>query len=349
MRLAPRFVPELAALALLCALPGKADTRQAFLQLIDRPRVPLAPEVRQMPDAAGNLEQFHFTFASEAGERVPGILIRRKDMSSGRHPAVIALHGTGFSKEDEAGLIKELAGKGFIGIAIDGRYHGERAGGAASSSEAYNNAMLRTWRTGEEHPFLYDSAWDIMRLIDYLETRPDVDAARIGAIGISKGGMELYLAAAVDPRIAVAIPCISVQSFRWALDNDSWHSRVGTFQSAINAAAADANVAKVDAAFVRQFYDRVAPGIYSDFDGSAMTPLIAPRPLLTINGGADARTPLPGLMECLDAIRKSYAAANAGDNFRSVIEENTGHRVTADSYKIAVDWFVRWLKPEQLP
>jgi cephalosporin-C deacetylase-like acetyl esterase len=35
------------------------------------------------------------------------------------------------------------------------------------------------------------------RLIDYLETRPDVDRTRIGIIGLSKGGMESWLAAAV--------------------------------------------------------------------------------------------------------------------------------------------------------
>ena len=66
-----------------------------------------------------------------------------------------------------------------------------------------------------------------MRLIDYLETREDVDARRIGLTGISKGGMEAYLAAAVDPRIAVAVPLIGVQSFRWALDHGAWDSRPG--------------------------------------------------------------------------------------------------------------------------
>ena len=60
----------------------------------------------------------------------------------------------------------------------------------------------------------------------------DVDRARIGIYGTSKGGMEVYLAAAVDPRIAAAVPCIGLQSFRWALDNDSWQSRAGTFQVA---------------------------------------------------------------------------------------------------------------------
>ena len=48
------------------------------------------------------------------------------------------------------------------------------------------------------------------QLIDYLETRDDVDPMRIGAIGISKGGVETYFAAAADTRIVVAVPCIPV-------------------------------------------------------------------------------------------------------------------------------------------
>jgi dipeptidyl aminopeptidase/acylaminoacyl peptidase len=38
----------------------------------------------------------------------------------------------------------------------------------------------------------------------FLETRPDVDASRIGIIGYSKGGMEAYLAAGADPRLRLA-------------------------------------------------------------------------------------------------------------------------------------------------
>ena len=122
-----------------------------------------------------------------------------------------------------------------------------------------------------------------MRLVDYLETREDVDARRIGLTGISKGGMEAYLAAAVDPRIAVAVPLIGVQSFRWALDHGAWDSRAWTLREAVVAAASDAK-AGIDAAFMRKFYDRVAPGVRDQFDGPAMLPLIAPRPLLVING-----------------------------------------------------------------
>ena len=62
-----------------------------------------------------------------------------------------------------------------------------------------------------ERPFLLDNVWDIVILLDYLETRPDVDSARIGITGVSLGGMHSWLAAALDERIAAAAPMIGVQ------------------------------------------------------------------------------------------------------------------------------------------
>src|SRR6185503_9147515 len=112
-------------------------------------------------------------------------------------------------------------------------------------------------REGGEHPFYYDTVWDVMRLVDYLKTRRDVDAKRIGLIGISKGGIETYLAAAADKRIAVVAPIIGVQSFRWGLDNNQWQGRVKTIQNAFNTAAADAGAADITSEFVKGFYDRV--------------------------------------------------------------------------------------------
>jgi pimeloyl-ACP methyl ester carboxylesterase len=89
----------------------------------------------------------------------------------------------------------------------------------------------------------------------------------------------------------------------------------------------------------------VAPGIYSEFDGPAMLPLIAPRPLLAINGDSDARTPGPGLMECVAAAKKAYAQAGAADKFELLLEPNTGHKVNPEAWEAAVKWLVRWLKP----
>src|SRR5205085_2037768 len=85
----------------------------------------------------------------------------------------------------------------------------------------------------------YDTCWDLWRTVDYLVTRPEVDAERLGMIGFSMGGIETWLAASVDERIKVAVPAIGVQSFRWSLENDRWQGRARTIQAANDAGASD--------------------------------------------------------------------------------------------------------------
>lgn len=355
-RTGPRVVVPLCLAAAAAAVPqGHSQSRQragnaasagsdlrsrdGLLKLVERPRVPLAPRVTPGP-VGGSLVFEHFSFATDAQERVPGIAIRRAGVAL-RSPAVVVLHGTGDTKEGMTPLLQTLAERGFAAFAIDGRFHGERE----RRPNEYVGAILQTYRTGLGHPFLFDSVWDVMRLVDYLETRPDVDPARIGLMGISKGGMETYLAAAVDRRIAVAVPVIGVQSFRWGLDHDAWQSRVGTFQGAIDAAARDAGAGRVDTAFVRKFYDRVAPGIYAEFDGPSMLPLIAPRPLLVISGDSDSRTPLPGVHESATAAEQAYRDARAIEQFSLLIQRRTGHAFGSQAQEAALGWFARWLKP----
>ncbi|MFM8470673.1 MAG: alpha/beta hydrolase family protein [Limisphaerales bacterium] len=318
-----------------------SDTRAAFLKLLDRPRVELAAEVKP-PAGTNGLRAVQFSFASEADVRVPGVLVKRGE-AEGRRPVVIVLHGTGANKESQLSLLQDLAKRGFLAVAIDGRHHGARTKAGSGSAE-YHEAILNAWFGSKKLPFLYDTVWDVMRLVDWLGTRDDVDAARVGLIGFSKGGMEGYLAAAVDARIAVTVPCIGVQSFKWALDNESWRSRAETFKPALDAAAKNEGE-PVNTAFLRKFYDRVVPGIYGQFDGPAMLPLIAPRPRLVIIGDADPRTPLPGVQECLTTARAAYRAADAEPKLQVILQPQTGHKVTVEARQAAVDWFVKWLRP----
>ena len=340
----------LMALILIAFSPVAArggDPRSDFLALIDRPRVPLAAEISALPDQDDLLE-YHFTYAADATHRVPGILVMGKS-AVGRRPVVIALHGTGGNKSDEVPFLREVAARGFIGVAIDGRYHGERSK-AGRGTDDYEAAILKAWREGghgvpSEHPFYFDTVWDISRLIDYLDSRADVDPNRIGLYGVSKGGIETYLTAAVDPRVAVAVPCIGLESFSWALDNNDWQGRIGTIQHAFDAAAKEAGLAHPGTEFVRQFYARVVPGIDSEFDGPEMVKLISPRPLMAINGDIDPHTPLPGLRLCIASALDAYRAAGASDHFAIRIQRNTAHKVNADSHAAAIDWFAKWLKP----
>jgi dienelactone hydrolase len=293
------------------------------------------------------LKKYHVWFDSEATEHVPGYLLLPDPAKfKGRRPVVIALHGTGGTKD--AGQIPEIvlraARAGFIGVAIDGRFHGERTKAGSGVAE-YDDAIAAAFKTGKGHPFYYDTAWDVMCLIDYLGTRKDVDAARIGLTGISKGGIETYLTAAADPRVAAAVSYIGVQSFRWALDNGQWRARIATIQAGFDAAAASAGKSSASVDFVREFYARVAPGIDGRFDGPAMLAAIAPRPLLVVNGDSDANTPIAGVRLSVAAAKPIYDAANSSDKLQFIVQENTPHRVNPESIDAGIAWFERWLAP----
>jgi predicted esterase len=76
-----------------------------------------------------------------------------------------------------------------------------------------------------------------------------------------------------------------------------------------------------------------------------MLPLVAPRPLLVINGDSDARTPLAGVQESAAAAERAYRAAGAQDRFVLHIQPRTGHAFTPTAEEAALEWFVRWLRP----
>src|SRR5262249_34074634 len=158
-------------------------------------------------------------------------------------------------------LCKELAPMGFIAIAIDARYHGERVEGGAHGAQEYNEAITRAWREKDpkkqEHPFYFDTVFDLWRTVDYLRSRPDVDPRRIGMVGISMGGIETWLAAATDERIAAAVPLIGVQSLRWSLENEKWQGRANTIRAAHEAAAADLGEKEINGKVCRALWTKV--------------------------------------------------------------------------------------------
>ena len=323
------------------APPDVAAVRQALKRVIDRPPVALAPTTRPMPDRDG-LSVTHVTITSEPGQTVPALILESRPVT--KRPAVIVLHGTGGRKEDNLPLAMTLAERGFVAVVLDGRYHGERCA-AGKGTVDYYAAIARAYADGKSHPWLFDTVYDVTRMIDYLQTRDDVDPNRIGLMGFSKGGMETYLTAAYDQRVAVAVPCIGVQSFAWGLANDGWHQRIGTVQGGFDLAAAHDGVDKPDAAFVKKFYDRLLPGIDGVLDGPSVIPTICPRPLLTINGETDGINPITGVRLALAATTAAYDRAGAADHFVGEIETGVGHDVTTKYRNEAVEWLVRWLKP----
>ena len=111
-------------------LKGEA-LRKAFVKRFERPRVALAPEAGAVETKVGIVYE-KWTIASEAGQRVP-LLIARAEGDSGRRPAVVGLHGLGGRKETMFPALDGLVRRGFVAVALDARYHGDRAGDLAAA------------------------------------------------------------------------------------------------------------------------------------------------------------------------------------------------------------------------
>jgi dienelactone hydrolase len=329
--------------------PPRAEVKAAFLKLLDRPKVPLdvqAGAVTKLDDGS-TLERLSFATEKQPDGttlRVPAIVLRPAGRT-GPLPAVIVLHGTGGSKDSMLGFMKELAKRGIMGVAIDARYHGGRSGGAKGAT-AYNRAITRAWQTrpGEpvQHPLYYDTCWDVWRTVDYLQTRPDVNAKKLGIIGFSMGGIETWLAAAVDDRLLVSVPAIAVQSFRWSLDNNQWQGRANTIKAAHLQAAKDVGEPAVNQRVCRELWNKVIPGILDQFDCPSMLRLFAGRPLLILSGKKDGNCPYAGAQIAIASAERAYKNAGAADRLRIVVED-VGHTVTAPQRTAALDWFERWL------
>lgn len=345
------WLPNLLAQEKPPSYPPAPEVKAALHKLLDRPKTPLDVKVASTKTEGGLVTEV-LTFVSEKKadgkeERVP-VLIVRPEKVDGKLPAVIALHGTGGNKEGQRGLLVDLAKKGYVGVAIDARYHGERSDGAKGSA-AYVDAITRAWKTkpGEkqEHPFYLDTAYDLWRTVDYLESRADVDPKRIGMIGFSMGGIQTWLAAAADERVAVAVPAIAVQSFRWSLDNEKWQGRANTIKGAHQAAAQDVGEKDVNAKVCQALWNKVIPGMLDQFDCPSMLRLFAGRPLLILNGENDANCPLGGAKVAFGFATAAFDKAGCPEKLKIDVAAGVGHAVTPAQRQMALEWFDRWLKP----
>lgn len=133
----------------------------------------------------------------------------------GPFPVVLLLHGLTGDKSNwldndgftHGGIIAAgLLEKGYAVMALDAQYHGDRA--------VYNDyidpgemVFRRGW--GVRYAGLLEqSIVDYRRAIDYLETRDDIDASRLGILGYSMGGHMSFMLGALEPRVKVVVACV---------------------------------------------------------------------------------------------------------------------------------------------
>ena len=153
-------------------------------------------------------------------------------------------------------------------------------------------------------------------LIDYLETRPEVDKTRIAATGMSMGCTRSWWLAAIDDRIqaVVGVACFTRYTELIAHGNLRKH---GIYY------------------FV--------PGVLQHFDTEAIHALIAPRPHLELSGDQDGGAPTDGIEVLEKKLGAVYRLYGKGENFRSVIYKDTGHEYLPEMKTEMVEWFERHL------
>jgi fermentation-respiration switch protein FrsA (DUF1100 family) len=312
-----------------------------------RKPVALKPQILSQETRDGKRIE-RVAFETEPGERVVAEVIR-PESAEGRLPAVLVQHWLGGSKEDLPiqVLLWQFATRGYVAVAIDGRLRGERAGGRTLEA-----AMQETLRTGKGRPWLVDTVYDILRTLDYVQSRPDVDPERIGMTGLSEGGFETWMAAAADPRIRVVVPVVGVTRFQDLTANISMaagdgNARVKPLRPVLEAFAKQEGAAQIDEALVRKAWDRLLPGFRERYDADRIVPLIAPRPLLILAHEKDELIPLAGAQAVHEATRERYRTLKAEDALQFRVAPGLSHS-GQDMLEVQAlfNWFDRWLKKE---
>lgn len=341
----------------LHAQPGKltdAQRKAAFLKLLDRPKVD--PDVKTTRfTVRDGLQLAWLTLATEKNadgsiERMPFLMVTPVPDPNGmmvvKRPLVIVMHGTGGNKDAMLPWLLPFANQGLAAIAIDARYHGDRAGGG-KGKDAYVAAITKAWKTPagqpQEHPFYYDTCCDLWRLIDWAVSTGHIDPDRIGMLGTSMGGIQCWLAAAVDERVKAAVPLVGVQSFRWSLDNDRWQGRAKTIQPTHDIAAKDLGEKEVNQRVCRELWSKIVPGILDDFDAPQMLPLFAGRHLFIANGDMDPNCPIEGAKLAIATAKDAYAKAGCPEKLTILIEEGVAHKVTDTMRKQSIEFLTKAL------
>ncbi len=247
-------------------------------------------EVREYP----NYRREKFVFESRPGLGVLAYLLTPKKAAAPL-ATVLCIPGHGRGVDDIVGIddkgrdrtVKEgyqfdfavqVAEQGMAALAIeplgfgcrrdaDARKHGlkQKACEPAAGSALLLGETMIAWRV-----------YDVMRAIDWIESRRDLDAKRIGCMGISGGGTCTLFATALEPRIKAAMVSGYLNTFR-----DSVFS-------------------------LPHCIDNYVPGLLKWAEMYDVAGLIAPRPLFAESGENDRIFPVASSKESFARVKKIY-------------------------------------------
>lgn len=298
-------------------------------KLPPRPKVPKVETLTREDRGDYFLEKFHFD--NGAGATVPGYLLLPKNII-GKSPAILYCHWHGgeydIGKEElfQATHTPEAPGpalvrRGFVVLAIDAYCFGERNGqGPGGEAEKAGAGELTA---SKFNLWVGRTLWgmilrDDLMALDYLASRPEVDAGRIGVTGMSMGATRSWWLMALDERIqtGVAVACLT------------------RYQSLIAKEALRAH----------GIYYYV-PKLLNYFDTEAVVALLAPRPVLLMNGDQDTGSPVNGIHAIETVVRQAYALYGRQSEFESDVYPGQGHVYTPAMWAKTLAWMDARLKP----
>ncbi len=208
-----------------------------------------------------------------------------------------------------------LARHGYVCLMIDTLQRGEIAG---IHHGTYREN--RWWWLSRGYTSAGVECWNGIRALDYLATRDDVDANRMGVTGISGGGAVSFWIAAADERVKVAVPISGMADLP---------SYVG--DKIVNG--------HCDCMFLHNTFQ---------WPWSRITGLIAPRPLLFVNSDQDPLFPMNANERVSNRIETLYSLFGAGDQVDSVVSMG-GHAYREDIRKAVYRFLNIHLKGDSSP
>ena len=242
--------------------------------------------------------------------------------SPGPKPAVIALAG-----EEDALLAAGI-------VVVTYTYAWEQvAVKAPAPPPAAGTRTYGTWMLASPTPqkvgagyfaIIATSAGFIPKIIDYLDTLPEIDPTRIGMAGTSTRGFMTLEAVALDARIRVAVAVTACGDYLCFLHLSS----LGMKGEPLD----------LDPTYER---DLVAREAISDPQRLTHTAL------LMLNGSQDLAVPAECARRTDAVLRKAYAAAGVPDRYRFVLREGASHNIIARTVREdMIPWFQRWFAAE---
>jgi len=232
------------------------------------------------------------------GTYIPALVYNPPDnIKKAKNPAVVVSPGWPQHKGENSHswACKKLALAGYVTIMFDHVCFGERSEGfyfdavnfdGRNQTEIHIESLCVMAGTS----IMALRARDNIRVLEYMLDRPDVDG-RVGLVGLCQGGLDTWMASALEERFTCTMVLCGTTSFA------AWADELPRLSPLANATP-------------------YIPGIMKHGDFKHVFSLIAPRPLLAINNFNDYWWPINGFRETTEFTKNIYSLYDSEDKFR---------------------------------